>query len=159
MKCRKFQKIKENRQTSCCVIPLGMAWSCCLFYLSRSPTTSFTKISFQHHAFFFIAPLGVSGDENLGYDVLCCIYKWSNRDEANLWDVAPSFWAYSILRQMPYLRIVPTLSISKFQRRNSTPNRKWRQANICYLQLFCTPSHNRIRGRTTKPRCRKSRDI
>ena len=32
---------------------------------------------------FYVSPLGVGGDENLGYDVLCCIYKWSNRDEAN----------------------------------------------------------------------------
>ena len=29
-----------------------MAWSCCLFYSFGSPTTSFAKISFQHHAFF-----------------------------------------------------------------------------------------------------------
>ena len=54
MKCRKFQKIKENRQTSSRVIPTywGMAWGCCLFYLQGTPTTYNSKISFQHHAFF-----------------------------------------------------------------------------------------------------------
>ena len=52
-KCRKFQK-RENRQTSCSVIPSGVAWSCCLFCSFGFPTTSFAKISFQHHAFFFM---------------------------------------------------------------------------------------------------------
>ena len=153
---QEVSKDKREQADIFCVIPLGMAWSCCLFYLSRSPTTSFTKISFQHHAFFFVLPHQVLVEmKNLGYDVLCCLYKWSNRYEADFRDVAPQLRIYSILCQMPYRRIVPTLLFSKFQRRNRTSNHKWWQVNICYLQFF-NPSHNRIRSRVTKPRSQQS---
>ena len=53
----------EDKRTYSCVIPLGMAWGCCLFtfaaYQSLTP-----KISFQHHAFFF-TQLYRGADSNL----------------------------------------------------------------------------------------------
>ena len=47
--------LKRIKQTSSRVVSIWIsAWSCCLFYLNGNPTTDSSKISFQHHAFFFL---------------------------------------------------------------------------------------------------------
>ena len=60
------------------------------YFICRAFQSLIVKISFQHHAFFFfVLPLGADGYDNLNYNVLRSVYKWSNRYEADFRDVAP----------------------------------------------------------------------